>query len=136
MLMLTLASLFTSTWHIVSLVLGFVLWRLVVSHFKRKNTHLSRSRSLQEQIESRKMTIKGQVVVYSIIGCQHCMKAKNTLQNMGIPYTDITLDAFPQCREYVKQRTGKQTVPQIFFNNIFVGGNEELQKMVNLNYHY
>ena len=76
------------------------------------------------------MDIKGRVVVFTIIGCPHCMKAKHTLQNIGIPYTDVRLDAFPQCRNYLKEKTGKSTVPQIFFNNILIGGNDDLNRVV------
>ena len=79
------------------------------------------------------MAIPGRIVVFSIIGCPHCMKAKNTLQEKSLPYTDIGLDKFPQCREKLKARTGKHTVPQIFFNGIYVGGNEDLQKAVGRN---
>ena len=58
------------------------------------------------------------------------MRAKNSLQEEGLPYTDISLDKFPQCRQGVKERTGKHTVPQIFFNDIHVGGNDDLKKVV------
>lgn len=77
------------------------------------------------------MELKGQVVVYSIVGCPHCMKAKNTLQEKGIPYTDISLDKFPKCREELISKTGKKTVPQIFFNATHVGGNDDLQSLIN-----
>jgi glutaredoxin len=76
------------------------------------------------------MELKGNVLVYSITGCPHCMKAKNTLQENNIPYTDINLDTFPQCREDVKTRTGRSTVPQIFFNATHVGGNDDLVNLV------
>lgn len=77
------------------------------------------------------MELKGQVVVYSILGCPHCMKAKNTLQEKGIPYTDISLDKFPQCREELTSKTDKKSVPQIFFNATHVGGNDDLQALIN-----
>ena len=76
------------------------------------------------------MELKGRVIVYSIVGCPHCMRAKNSLQDRGLPYTDVSLDSFPQCREDVKHRTGKNTVPQIFFNAVHVGGNDELQALM------
>jgi glutaredoxin len=115
--------------------LVIIAWNYLVPGFLHRFFFQSNRALIFEQaIEARKMVIKGQVIVYSIIGCPHCMKAKNTLQNMGIPYQDITLDAFPQCREFVKERTGKRTVPQIFFNNIHVGGNDDLQKMVCFSY--
>ncbi|XP_021375341.1 uncharacterized protein LOC110464448 [Mizuhopecten yessoensis] len=82
-------------------------------------------------LSSTNMELKGRVIVYSILGCPHCMKAKNTLQDLGVPYTDISLDAYPQCREELKQRTGRRTVPQVFFNARHIGGNDDLQILVN-----
>ena len=83
-------------------------------------------------LNSAKMDIPGRIVVYSIVGCPHCMKAKNSLQEKGLPYTDISLDKFPQCRAGLAERTGKHTVPQIFFNEYYVGGNSDLEKVVSL----
>ena len=77
------------------------------------------------------MEFKGRILVYSILGCPHCMRAKNTLLELGLPYADVRLDVYPkQVREELKLRTGKSTVPQIFFNAYHIGGNEELQKLV------
>ncbi|ELU10998.1 hypothetical protein CAPTEDRAFT_203097 [Capitella teleta] len=77
------------------------------------------------------MALKGRILIYSIIGCPHCMRAKNTLQELGLPFVDINLDSYPQCREPMKHRIGRTSVPQVFFNSIHVGGNEDLQKLVN-----
>ena len=82
------------------------------------------------------MALKGRIMVYSIIGCPHCMRAKNTLQELSLPFVDINLDSFPQCREPMKLKTGKTSVPQIFFNDIHIGGNEELQNLVSGNHGY
>lgn len=83
------------------------------------------------------MEVKGRVLVYSITGCPHCMRAKHTLQEHNIPYIDINLDHFPQCRDEVKNRTGRNTVPQIFFNATHVGGNDDLQTLVSSdNFHW
>ncbi|XP_071117898.1 uncharacterized protein [Haliotis cracherodii] len=76
------------------------------------------------------MELKGRVIVYSILGCPHCMRAKNSLQELRIPYSDVGLDKFPQCRQDLQTRTGKKTVPQIFFNAVHVGGNDDLQKLI------
>lgn len=40
--------------------------------------------------------IKGTVLVYSIVGCPRCMKAKNRLTECGLPYKEVSLDTFPQ----------------------------------------
>lgn len=76
------------------------------------------------------MELKGRVLVYSILGCPHCMRAKNTLQELGVPYTDVSLDKFPHLRQDMQMRTQKRTVPQIFFNAKHIGGNEDLQNLI------
>ncbi|XP_070194487.1 uncharacterized protein [Littorina saxatilis] len=80
------------------------------------------------------MELKGRIIVYSILGCPHCMRAKNTLQDFDLPYTDVRLDIFPkEVREQLKAKTGKSSVPQIFFNEHHIGGNEDLQTLVKEN---
>ena len=72
---------------------------------------------------------RGQVLVYSIIGCPHCVRAKNSLRQAGIQYVDVSLDMFsPEVQqEAVRLSGGKSSVPQIFFNEKYIGGNQELQ---------
>ncbi|XP_035813931.2 uncharacterized protein zgc:152951 isoform X4 [Amphiprion ocellaris] len=71
----------------------------------------------------------GRVTVYSIQGCPHCMQAKATLGRLGVPVCDVDIGVHPELRGRVKELTGRSTVPQIFFNNIHVGGNDDLQKL-------
>ncbi|KAK3611987.1 hypothetical protein CHS0354_011647 [Potamilus streckersoni] len=110
---------------------GFeVTWRYL---FSRKAALSPSWKFLQNQnfyTYSADMEVKGRVIVYSITGCPHCMRAKSTLQELGIPYIDVNLERFPQCREEVLRRTGRKTVPQIFFNATHIGGNDDLQNMV------
>ena len=43
-------------------------------------------------------------------------------------FIDVSVDRFPpSVREWVKEKTGKTSVPQIFFNAAYIGGNKELQ---------
>lgn len=72
----------------------------------------------------------GRVTVYSIQGCPHCVQAKATLGRLGVPVCDVDVGRHPELRARVKELTGRSTVPQIFFNNIHVGGNDDLQKLV------
>ncbi|XP_040005293.1 uncharacterized protein zgc:152951 isoform X3 [Xiphias gladius] len=71
----------------------------------------------------------GRVTVYSIQGCPHCMQAKATLRRLEVPVCDVDLGRHPELRARVKELTGRSTVPQIFFNNVHVGGNDDLQKL-------
>ncbi|XP_062287606.1 uncharacterized protein zgc:152951 isoform X3 [Scomber scombrus] len=71
----------------------------------------------------------GRVTVYSIQGCPHCVQAKATLGRLGVPVCDVDVGRHPELRARVKELTGRSTVPQIFFNNIHVGGNDDLQRL-------
>lgn len=73
----------------------------------------------------------GRVLIYSIVGCPHCRSAKHSLDEQKIPYTDVSVDKYEaQVRDSLKKLTGKTTVPQIYLNEVLIGGNEELQKLV------
>lgn len=45
-------------------------------------------------------------------------------------FADVSVDKFPAARQEMTSRTGRATVPQIFFNAHHVGGNDDLQKLV------
>ncbi len=45
------------------------------------------------RISSQKqLSLKGQIVIYSIPGCPHCAKAKATLRDKRLPFLDISVD--------------------------------------------
>ncbi|XP_046869769.1 uncharacterized protein zgc:152951 isoform X2 [Hypomesus transpacificus] len=71
----------------------------------------------------------GRVTVYSITGCPHCVQAKASLGRLGVPVWDVDMGRHPELRVKVKELTGRSTVPQIFFNSVHVGGNDQLQKL-------
>lgn len=79
-----------------------------------------------EELESSAL---GRVTVYSMPGCPHCMRAKATLGRLGVPVVDVDMGRHPELIARVKALTGRTSVPQIFFNNIHVGGNDDLQKL-------
>ncbi|XP_030845992.1 uncharacterized protein LOC593247 [Strongylocentrotus purpuratus] len=74
---------------------------------------------------------KGQIVVYSIVGCPFCMRAKQTLRDLELPFLDINLDSYGESvRKEVRERSGRSTVPQIFFNSKHVGGYDDLKALL------
>ena len=77
---------------------------------------------------------QGTIVVYSIIACPYCMKAKNLLNEHNLPFEEIRFDLYPQLRDVVTQKSGMKTVPQIYFNEVFIGGSVELQNLVSYMY--
>uniref|UniRef100_A0A673B2I3 Uncharacterized LOC115412549 n=1 Tax=Sphaeramia orbicularis TaxID=375764 RepID=A0A673B2I3_9TELE len=80
-------------------------------------------------MEESESSAVGRVTVYSIQGCPHCVQAKATLGRLGVPVCDVDVGRHPELRARVKELTGRSTVPQIFFNSVHVGGNDDLQKM-------
>jgi alkyl hydroperoxide reductase subunit F len=64
--------------------------------------------------------------IYSLEWCPYCIKAKALLKAKDIPYreTDVTYD-HEQALEMV-ERSGRNSVPQIFVNGEHVGGYAEL----------
>lgn len=76
--------------------------------------------------------MKGRVTIYSTTGCPHCKHAKSILNQFGIPFVDIDLETYPQARKEMHEKTDRRTVPQIFFNGIHVGGDDEFTNLVRL----
>ena len=76
--------------------------------------------------------MKGRIVVYSITGCPFCIRTKNKLRSMNLEYVDINLDVHIDRRNEMKERTGRKTVPQIYFNAKHIGGFSEFDALVSM----
>eukprot|EP00794_Sanderia_malayensis_P004765 gene4765-5392_t len=82
--------------------------------------------------------LKGEIAVFSIIGCPFCIRAKAKLEELGLPFIDFNLDRVKSARETMIEKTGRKTVPQIFFNGKHIGGwndfknlsQEDLDKLI------
>ena len=69
------------------------------------------------------------VTVYSTPLCGYCSAAKRLLGKNGVAYTEIDIQRDPSKREEMIERTGRQTVPQIFFGDRHIGGFDELNAL-------
>jgi len=70
------------------------------------------------------------VVMYTTTVCPFCMQAKRLLRERGIPWEEINVEDDPQVRMLMVQRAGgRRTVPQIFIDDVHVGGYVELQAL-------
>jgi glutaredoxin 3 len=73
---------------------------------------------------------QAEVVMYATSWCPYCARARRLLEEKGIPYTEIDVEAQPQARaEMIRLSGGRQTVPQIFIGDTHVGGSDELQAL-------
>lgn len=66
------------------------------------------------------------IEIYTWGYCPYCVRAKNLLTEKGLEFTEIPLDGKDDELMALRERTGQRTVPQIFINDIFVGGFSEL----------
>lgn len=68
-----------------------------------------------------------QVEIYTTLVCPYCVRAKDLLARKGITPVEIRVDMDDAARDAMLQRAqGRRTVPQIFINNIHVGGCDDL----------
>lgn len=67
------------------------------------------------------------IIIYTSKICPYCIRAKNLLELKGVVYQELFVDSSPAvAAEAVKKSGGKRTVPQIFINDFYVGGCDEL----------
>jgi len=69
------------------------------------------------------------IEIYSTQTCPYCVRAKTLLQSKGLAYTetDVTED-LDKVSEMI-ERSGRQTVPQIFIDGDAIGGFLELASL-------
>eukprot|EP00008_Paramoeba_atlantica_P009068 CAMPEP_0201478982 /NCGR_PEP_ID=MMETSP0151_2-20130828/3734_1 /ASSEMBLY_ACC=CAM_ASM_000257 /TAXON_ID=200890 /ORGANISM="Paramoeba atlantica, Strain 621/1 / CCAP 1560/9" /LENGTH=496 /DNA_ID=CAMNT_0047860273 /DNA_START=93 /DNA_END=1583 /DNA_ORIENTATION=+ len=70
--------------------------------------------------------IDGEIRVFSIRGCPFCKRAKAFLSSKDLPYLELNISSRPDKRKALIEKTGCFTVPQIFFNEKYVGGCDDL----------
>lgn len=64
--------------------------------------------------------------LYSSRWCGFCMRAKMLLDSKGVEYNEIDIDQDSALRAQMMQRSGRRTVPQIFIDDVHVGGCDDL----------
>ncbi|XP_041066707.1 uncharacterized protein zgc:152951 [Carcharodon carcharias] len=73
--------------------------------------------------------LAGRITVYTITGCLHCLRTKSHLTEMGLPFIEVNIKENPVIHQQIINYTGRLTVPQIYFNNIHVGGNNDFMNL-------
>jgi glutaredoxin 3 len=64
--------------------------------------------------------------MYSTTWCGYCIRAKVLLEQRGLEYEEIVMDDDPAFRQKLVDLTGRWTVPQIFIDDVPIGGYTEL----------
>lgn len=67
------------------------------------------------------------VVMYATDWCGYCARARRLLEEHGVAFTEIDIEAVAGAREEMRARSGGRTsVPQIFINDQHIGGSDDL----------
>ena len=66
------------------------------------------------------------VVMYTTAICPYCVRAKFLLQNKGVTFEEIRIDTDHAIMEDMVRRSRRNTVPQIFIDDLHVGGYDDL----------
>jgi glutaredoxin 3 len=69
------------------------------------------------------------IVIYSSPFCGYCSAAKRLLSSKGVTFTEIDVLMDSARRAEMIERSGRQTVPQIFIDDKHVGGYDDLNAL-------
>lgn len=66
------------------------------------------------------------VTIYTTSWCGYCERARRLFTSKGVSFRDVDVEASPQNRAEMQQRSGRTSVPQIFIGDQHVGGSDDL----------
>ena len=70
------------------------------------------------------------VLMYSTAVCPYCIRAEQLLERKGVREIEkVRVDLQPELRIAMMEQTGRRTVPQIYINDVYVGGYDELASL-------
>lgn len=69
------------------------------------------------------------VTIYRTAYCPYCDMAEKLFDNLDVDYEEVDVTDDAETREELAERTGKQTVPQIFIGDQSVGGYDDVREL-------
>jgi len=66
------------------------------------------------------------VIIYTTAVCPYCIQAKKLFDSKKVQYQEIRIDLQSELREEMINKSGIQSVPQIFIDDKHIGGFNEL----------
>lgn len=67
------------------------------------------------------------VEVYTKGYCPFCKQTKETLRQLGLAFKELDIGRNKTLTKEMMDRSQRKTVPQIFINDVHVGGNDDFQ---------
>ncbi|KAL0392320.1 UNVERIFIED_CONTAM: hypothetical protein Sradi_2454800 [Sesamum radiatum] len=73
------------------------------------------------------ISMRGRIILYTRLGCQECKEARRYLHGKRLRYIEINIDIYPTRKLELEKIAGSSTVPKVFFNEVLIGGLDELK---------
>ncbi len=67
-----------------------------------------------------------EIVIYTTQTCGYCQRAKRLLERKGVGFDEIRVDLDPVRWREMSERSGRNTVPQLFVGARHVGGFDDM----------
>lgn len=67
-----------------------------------------------------------EIVIYTTMICPYCIRAKHLLRRKNAAFDEIRVDLDQGQLRTMMERSGRRTVPQIFIEDLHVGGYDDL----------
>ncbi|KAK9983416.1 hypothetical protein SO802_032941 [Lithocarpus litseifolius] len=75
------------------------------------------------------IAMKGRILLYTRLGCPDCKEARLFLYWKKLSYIEINIDIYPSRKLELEKISGSSAVPKVFFNEILIGGLNELKAL-------
>lgn len=72
---------------------------------------------------------KPNIAIYSAAYCPYCQQARALLDAKNVRYTVLDVEHNPHLWDEIMQRTGRDTIPQIFVDDVHIGGCDDLLEL-------
>lgn len=66
------------------------------------------------------------IEIYTKGYCPYCQRAKELLQSKNVAFVEYEISDDPAKELEMRQRSGRQTVPEIFIDDTLIGGCDDL----------
>ena len=67
-----------------------------------------------------------EVIMYATRSCPYCLRAEKLLKKKGVSITKIDVAGQQALWDEMEEKTGRNTVPQIFIGDQHIGGYDDL----------
>ena len=75
------------------------------------------------------MNERPRIRIYGSEYCGYCLAARMLLDRKGLAYEDIPVGADDDLRKIMEKESGGRSIPQIFIDDVPIGGFDELNNL-------